>query len=92
MEICSKEETIWIDVVNVKDNSDTINADGVEWKLYSPSITTGYFQQNIITGTAEIPKKRDIEPFKCPCCNGNSYKEVGNKIICEYCGTEFLER
>ena len=50
---------------------------------------------NIWTGTIEISQpnqSRDIKPFKCPCCNGNSYKEVGNKIICEYCGTEFMEK
>lgn len=30
-----------------------------------------------------------LSPFQCPCCGGNKYKRIGQKVICEYCDTQF---
>ena len=39
--------------------------------------------------TAEAP--REIKPFHCPNCGGNSYRVMNGKTICEYCDTEFMD-
>lgn len=37
------------------------------------------------------PLVRNLKPFKCPCCGGNSYSNKNGSIICDYCGTMFTE-
>ena len=45
-------------------------------------------QMEVGIATAEAP--REIKPFHCPNCGGNSYRVMDGKTICEYCDTEFM--
>lgn len=42
------------------------------------------------TVTVNAPSQAEMKPFKCPCCGGNSYKNINGKTVCEYCDTEFI--
>lgn len=70
--------------------------DGIYGTATTSNLTTARLtsvEENLITGTVTIPKPsepKELKPFHCPCCGGNSYKTMNGKTVCEYCDTEFI--
>ena len=49
---------------------------------------------SILPTQSPVPPKprasKELKPFYCPNCGGNSYRKVNGKIVCDYCDTEFI--
>ena len=76
-----------------------VRSDGIFGDVTNMHLASATFNTNMMSTTVGIedavmafaPAVRisELQPFICPCCGGNKYKRMGNKVVCEFCDTCF---